>query len=231
MFLRTLFLLSVLGLSACAVVPDPIKVSDNNALVGYSKAVIAGDEVKGQAARWGGIITSVENKPEQTIIEVVHFPLNHYGKPLTNDDTAGRFKAVISNFVDPILFGEGRLVTFVGTVGAPLAGLVGEQPYMFPSLDVENYYLWRKQSPYDTSSVYFDFYAGWYSPFYYSYWRPWGLYYPRIRIYNSSHQHPLSGSRDGSSIKPQGAVIKRPSLNSNDDFRKERKTRTKSIEP
>lgn len=228
MFLRALFLLTVLGLSACAVVPDPIKVSDEKTLVGYNKAVISGTESSGQNARWGGIITNVENKPDQTIIEVVHFPLNNYGKPLTNEDTAGRFKAVIANFVDPILFGEGRLVTFVGTVGAPLAGMVGEQPYMFPSIDVENYYLWRKQNQYDTSSVYFDFYAGWYSPFYYSYWRPWGLFYPRYRIYTHSTTPPLSGSRDGGNkvklVKPN---VKRSSSATSGHFRNDVKTRTK----
>lgn len=209
MFYRALIIAAVLSLSGCAIVPDPIKVADDKALVGYSKAVVAGDGVIGQQARWGGIITSVENKDNKTTIEMVYFPLNHYAKPITTEQTPGRFKAVINNFVDPIMFAEGRLATFVGTVSQPLAGMVGEQPYMFPAILVEDYHLWRDQQLYNTNSVFFDFYGGWYSPFYPRYWGPWGLYHPGYRSgfslyhYTQSRYHPArNGQDDGGKSKP-----------------------------
>ena len=77
MFYRALIIAAVLSLSGCAIVPDPIKVSDDESLVGYSKAVVAGEQVIGKQARWGGIITSVENKDNKTTIEMVYFPPNH----------------------------------------------------------------------------------------------------------------------------------------------------------
>lgn len=193
MLVRVFVVLFALSLSACAIVPESIQVPENTPLVGYNKAVVAGESVVGKTARWGGIITNVENKPEQTLIEVVYFPLNHYGKPNTGEETPGRFKAVINRFVDPIMFEEGRTISFVGEVGKPLAGMVGEQPYMFPALVVDNYHLWRRQQVYDTSAVFFDFYSGWYSPFYHPYWRPWG-FAPRIRVIRSYNGPTWSGS-------------------------------------
>lgn len=198
MFSRALVILSIVGLSACSAIPDPIQVADDTSLVGYNKAVISSQETVGETARWGGVITQVENKPNQTVIEVVHFPLNHYGKPITSQDTVGRFKAVIDSFVDPIAFEEGRLITFIGKVNPPMAGLVGEHPYMFPALAVENFHLWRVQSNYPRTSLYFDFYGGWHSPFYYPYWRNWGMFYPRVTVvHNSRH-------RDTNVIKLRG---------------------------
>lgn len=198
MFYRALIMVAVLTLSGCAIVPDPIKVSDDKALVGYSKAVVAGEQVLGKPARWGGIVTNVENKDNKTTIEMVYFPLNHYAKPLTTEQTPGRFKAVINNFVDPIVFAEGRLATFIGTVSQPVAGMVGEQPYMFPAIMVEDYHLWRDQQMYNTNSLLFDFYGGWYPTFYPRFWGPWGLYHSSyyrggFRFYHGNRdRYPVS---------------------------------------
>ncbi|GGF53354.1 Slp family lipoprotein [Alteromonas lipolytica] len=205
MLFRAFVVLFALSLSACAIVPEPIQVAENTPLIGYNKAVVAGDEVLGQKARWGGIITDVQNKPDKTLIEIVYFPLNHYGKPNTSEDTIGRFKAVINKFVDPILFENGRTVTFLGTVGQPIAGMVGEQPYMYPTIMVENYHLWRNQQVYDTSTLFFDYYTGWYSPFYHPYWhpywRPWG-FAPRVRVIRTSNNLNWNGSNNGASKPP-----------------------------
>ncbi|MEW9799132.1 Slp family lipoprotein [Alteromonas sp. CYL-A6] len=163
-------------LSGCAIVPDSIDVPEGTELVSYSKAVTSGNASLGKPVRWGGVIAGVENKPQKTWIEVVHFPLNHYGKPLRSEETIGRFKVVIDGFVDPIAFEEGRLVTFIGTLGNPTAGMVGEQPYMYPTLQAQDYHMWRNQTVYDVSSFQFNYGLGWYSPFYHPYYfHPWGV--------------------------------------------------------
>jgi outer membrane lipoprotein len=182
MLLRIALICAVISLTGCAMVPESIDVSEESQLISYTRAVSGGETTVGQPARWGGIITSVENKPGKTLVEIVHFPLNSYGKPVSSEETVGRFKAVFNNFVDPIVFETGRTVTFVGTVGEMSSGMVGEQPYMYPTLVVDDYYIWRKQSAYDASSVYVGFYNGWYSPFYYPYYRPFGMYHSNHRV-------------------------------------------------
>ena len=163
---RYLVLLTVFLFAGCTIVPDSIEVPEGTQLVSYSKAVTSGANAQGQKARWGGMIVGVENKPNKTFIELAHFPLNHYGKPSTNGETSGRFKVQIDGFVDPIVFEEGRAATFLGTVTAPTAGMVGEQPYIYPTIIADDYHMWRKQEVYDVNTYFFNYHTGWYSPFY-----------------------------------------------------------------
>ncbi len=212
--LRSLFLLAAIALSTgCSVVPDDIDLPDDTNLVSYNRAVTGGDSVIGQTARWGGIIVGVENKPEKTFVEIVNFPLNHYGKPNASEETIGRFKVAMDGFVDPIHFEKGRLVTFVGEVQKPIAGMVGEQPYMYPLLNGDNYHMWRKNSVNYISPLFFDYRMGWYSPFYYGAYRPfsspWGFgiydgYYqysngPAIRVRKTSINNVGSSLRSNRS--------------------------------
>ncbi len=210
--LRSFFLLAVVVLATgCSVVPDDIDVPDDTNLVSYNRAVTGGEAIIGQQARWGGIIVGVENKPEKTFVEIVNFQLNHYGKPNTGEETIGRFKVEMDGFVDPIHFEKGRLITFVGQVEKPVAGMVGEQPYMYPLLKADNYHLWRKNSVNYIHPLFFDYRMGWYSPFYYGAYRPfsspWGF-----GIYDGYYQYG-----NGPAIRARSTSVNNvnPSLRSN----------------
>ncbi|GGW94833.1 Slp family lipoprotein [Alteromonas halophila] len=201
MIRNALLILAIATLSGCAIVPDSIEVPEGTQLVSYSKAVTAGSDAVGQTARWGGVIVGVENKPQKTWIEMVHFPLNHYGKPKRSEETIGRFKVAIDGFVDPITFEEGRSVTFLGTLTSPSAGMIGEQPYMYPTIDGLDYHMWRKETAYDVSTLYFNFATGWYSPFYSPFYRPhWGFHRSRIRVIERSNGVP------GGAVKSRGNI-------------------------
>lgn len=179
MLVRAILMVNVIFFAGCAIVPDSIEVPDDTVLLSYTKAVTSGANAQGQKARWGGIIVGVENKPNQTLVEMVHFPLNNYGKPNSGAETVGRFKVQIDGFVDPIIFESGRSATFLGTLVGPTSGMVGEQPYMYPTLLAEDYHMWRKQEVYDVNMYHFNYHTGWFSPFY----RPWGYsHYNRVRV-------------------------------------------------
>ncbi|WP_218355287.1 Slp family lipoprotein [Alteromonas lipotrueiana] len=193
MSFRLMLISTLLFVSGCTMVPDNLAVPDGTALVTYQGAVTGGPQVTGRTARWGGVIAGVENKPEKTFIEIVHFPLNSYGRPNTSEETIGRFKVKIDGFVDPIVFEEGRSVTFLGSVDKPITGMVGEQPYTFPAVKARDYHLWRETSTYDVSTLYFNYNTGWYSPFYYrhSLWGPqFGFGTSRIRVIESRGFQP-----------------------------------------
>jgi outer membrane lipoprotein len=202
---RFLLLLSVVIFSGCAIVPESIDVPDGTQLVSYSKAVTSGANAQGQKARWGGLIVGVENKPNKTLIELAHFPLNHYGKPNSNGETIGRFKVQIDGFVDPIVFEEGREATFLGALTTPTAGMVGEQPYIYPTIIADDYHMWRRRDVYDVDTFAFNSFSGWYSPFwggvgpfYHPWgWRNWGWGHPGfsrtrvIRYHNAPSRSPM----------------------------------------
>jgi len=202
--MRQLFLLFILLASGCAIVPENINVADEAALVSYEQVVSTGDAALSKPARWGGIIAGVENKQGSSEVEVVHFPLNGYGKPAVANESAGRFKVKMQGFLDPVVFEQGRTITFTGTVSEPVAGMVGEQSYVFPMLEGNSYHLWKKETVYDVSSVHFDYHRGWYSPFWYSpfyhHRSRWGITNSRVRFVERA---PQSDPRSGSTNQPQ----------------------------
>ena len=48
MLVRAFVVIFALSLSACAVVPEQLQVPENTSLVGYNKAVVAGDDILGK---------------------------------------------------------------------------------------------------------------------------------------------------------------------------------------
>lgn len=166
---------AALTLSACSAVPDKLKVANEDQLVGFEAAFEMPNAANGKPGRWGGVIAEVKNSDDGTIIEVVNFPLNSWGRPVPSDQSTGRFRAKLASFVDPMVYTQGSEITFTGIIGASEKGTIGEYSYLFPVLQVNAQYLWPKRT--DKKHVEINYDALWYRHYYYS--RP---YYPG-RIY------------------------------------------------
>lgn len=182
--MRLLIISFVLIMSGCALVPENIQVADEDQLVSYEQVVsVAKGKSLNKPARWGGLIAKVDNQKDGSVVEVVSFPLNHYGKPVIVDESAGRFKVKMGDFLDPVVFENGRVITFTGKVAEPIEGVVGEQAYIYPTLDGESFHLWRKESQYEVSGVnvglHPGFFPGFYGPGFYNGFYP-GFYGPRF---------------------------------------------------
>ncbi len=154
-------------LSGCAIVPENIQIADENQLVTYEQVLATGDGALTKPARWGGLIANVENLESGSVVEVVSFPLNHYGKPSVGGESVGRFKVKMSDFLDPIVFESGRVITFTGVVDKPLEGVIGEQNYVYPTLQGNSFHLWRKETVYNVTNLsvgFGGFHSGFYGP-------------------------------------------------------------------
>src|SRR3569832_2011328 len=97
-----LLLLSTL-LGACASqVPRPNREAPHGPTLemerGHVQQYIGTDE------RWGGSIVKVENRPAETVLEIVARPLQDYGRPAEEGESSGRFLARYSCFLDPMIF-------------------------------------------------------------------------------------------------------------------------------
>lgn len=101
------------------------------------------DAYVGQEVRWGGTIADVENRREETCLEVVGRPLQSSGRPADKDESAGRFLACIQEFLDPVIYSEGRSVTVQGIVAGREEGEVGAYDYTYPVVMVEQHRLWK----------------------------------------------------------------------------------------
>ncbi len=141
----------------------------------------------GQTVRWGGVIANVENRENQTWLEIVARRLDAYGEPVATDRTEGRFRARVEGFLDPQVFAKERVVTVYGKVEGTENGKVGEQPYSFPVVRAEKTYLWPQRADWrddpwcrDYAWRYSLFYRYHYPGFYHRYWwgYPYGFYSP-----------------------------------------------------
>lgn len=168
------------ALTACSNVPKQIKSPPADDV--QLNQVIANKElVASQPVRWGGEIVEIENTDDVSLIQVVQFPLNHYGKPQLNKDSQGRFIARSNEFFDPAVYKQGSLITFSGIATTDTAKRsIDEKQIIMPIIDVTDSYRWQVYEP-RPSTYYYD-------PFYYPYY---GFYY------NRWHSHPLYGPRFG----------------------------------
>lgn len=183
-------LLVLLFVSGCSSFPDTLKVSDESQLLTYQQVSAQPQASKDKPVRWGGAIAKVENKPDFTLLEIVHYPLRSYGRPIDDDESIGRFRVKIDGFLDPMVYEKGRLVTISGQVLGTEKGLVGEHEYVFPSISSSAYHLWKKVSQTRTSLHVWPY--GYYSGFG---WR-YGPFGHRVILQQSiTHSKAKSGIR------------------------------------
>jgi outer membrane lipoprotein len=191
MNIRISTLLVALFLAGCSTFPNKLSVEDESVLVSYEDASSKGEQVKGGIVRWGGAIAKVENKPDFTVFEMVYYPLSSYGRPVSADESMGRFRIRVNGFMDPMVYQVGRLMTFTAELNDLESGLVGEHEYVFPTATSKSYYLWKNVQRVDVSGVYL-----WNQGY-------WNGYYPRpyrrsLFISGSIN----SSNRKGSSPRP-----------------------------
>ena len=139
----------VLLCTACVSVPKKLELPENTTIVKFSNAQSV--NVIGQKARWGGVIAAVKNNANNTMLEVVSFPLTSNLRPKKGDETSGRFRLYFNGLLDPVIYKEGRSITAVGTVSALENGTIGEHKYSFPVLTDASVHLWKKIQQVDIS--------------------------------------------------------------------------------
>jgi len=136
-------IICVLLLSACASnIPLEIRedISESKASISAVRSDI--NRYVGSKVRWGGSIASVQNKKNETWIELVGRPLGSYGEPQNRDESQGRFIVRINEFLDPAIYKEGRRMTVYGVVEGKVEGFIDEHPYTYPLVTAGTHYLW-----------------------------------------------------------------------------------------
>ncbi|MDT8310104.1 MAG: Slp family lipoprotein [Methylophaga sp.] len=171
--------LFLVALSACSSIPKNIKsppVSD----LQLNQIIANKQSTQGELIRWGGEIVEVENANDFSMIQVVQFPLNHYGKPQPNENSQGRFIARSTQFLDPVVYKKGSLITFSGITTTDTVNLsVDEKQVIMPIIDVTDNYRWQA---YETrpSTYYHDPFYNPYHRFYYNRWYGYPWHGPRF---------------------------------------------------
>lgn len=154
----------VLFCTACASVPKKLELPENTNIVEFSRAKSASNDVVGQQARWGGVIAAIKNNADNTMVEVVNFPLFGSLRPKQGDETEGRFRLYFNGLLDPVIYQKGRSITAVGTISEVESGKIGEHEYKFPVLKDASVHLWKKIESVDVNLIHQP--SFYYDPFY-----------------------------------------------------------------
>ena len=119
--------------------------------------------------RWGGVIVSVDNKADHTLIEIVERPLSRYGTPKITNKTSGRFIAKSDQFIDPQNIKVDQSITVSGTLIDYTTGMIGEHEYVYPVVKINEYKIWPKNSRRSHRNYYHPY---WYDPYWghHPYW-------------------------------------------------------------
>jgi len=125
------------------------------------------DNYIAQMVRWGGVIVATDNRGDSTWLTIVAFPLDKKGQPIVSDQPSGRFIAMIDRFLEPLVYSKDRQLTVKGDFMGSTEKLVGEYPYQYLKVKVENYHLWPKKIEYNVEN-------------YPLYWHHDHWYYPGI---------------------------------------------------
>lgn len=142
------------------------------------------DKFIGKHVMLGGRIVGAQNSREGTSIEIVQFDLTESGAPVDSFISAGRFLATSTDFLDPMIFRKGMLITLVGEIKGKRIQRLDEMEYIYPVVALREWYLWPGSGW--EKSWYYPPQPPMYDPYYYGYgfepywFRPYGPPY-RVR--------------------------------------------------
>tara|TARA_Y100001936_G_C15984295_1_gene618591 strand:- start:233 stop:682 length:450 start_codon:yes stop_codon:yes gene_type:complete len=125
----------------------------------FNRLFEAPEEFIGKRVMFGGAIVETRTLPEGTEIEVVQKKIDFTGHPEAGDESGGRFIFFKKGFLEPEIYSKGRGITGVGKLIGTRMGKVGQRPYEFPVIELDEIKLLEdiERNPY----------------FYPPYWDPW----------------------------------------------------------
>ena len=160
----------ILLAAGCSSVPEKIRKAPPSA-PSLSQVREAPEKFVGSQIRWGGSITRVENKPNETRIEIVARPLFDDGEPRDVDKSEGRFIAIIPGFLDPAIYSSDRSLTVTGRISGSIERKLGTMDYRYPLVQTDFHHLWPRKVEYHVP------YDPWmYDPWYPYPWRHYPYY-------------------------------------------------------
>lgn len=137
---------TLLLLSACASLPDSIHVEQPDQLPPYAEVKADPARYQGQTLIAGGLIVSVRNEADHSVLEVLQLPLNRSGRPAADSHRSqGRFRVTFTELLDPEIYSNGKAITVRAQVSGYEDDRIGQHPYRYLTLLGNGYYLWPEQ--------------------------------------------------------------------------------------
>ena len=101
----------------------------------------AGDLI-GETVMFGGRIIEIHNRDGVSELTVLQLPLDRRQRPRAGDQSMGRFLLVTDQFLDPVLYTNGVLVTAVGRLTAVESRQIDQMAYAYPKIEATEIKRW-----------------------------------------------------------------------------------------
>ena len=164
----------LLGLPGCTVISRGMMAQADRDVT-FSQLKADTGRYKGQTVILGGHIIEVRNRVRETVMLVLESPLGSGQEPRPRDQSQGRFMLYCEGFLDPEVYAKGRMITVAARVLGQTREAIGDEPYIYPTLETREIYLWERQDDrYRYPPPYRPLY---YDPWVYRY-RRYGYPYP-----------------------------------------------------
>ncbi|MFM2484008.1 Slp family lipoprotein [Celerinatantimonas yamalensis] len=131
--------LTMLVLTGCSSLPKSVQLASNQQNIAYQKAFLP--TALKHTVLWQGQIAQITNTDQKTRLQIVYQQLDYQGN-VVNDNSAGRFVAIIPQFLDPMIYRPGRSISVKGVIDRPMGISVGQSHQKVPVIEVKQFYLW-----------------------------------------------------------------------------------------
>ncbi len=148
-------------LAACTSLPQAMW--DTNVVdIPYSQVTKDIESHKDIPVRWGGIIISVKNLENFSLVQAIFYPLNYLGRPNLSSPHRGLFVFKSAKFIDPAVYVRGKEITVVGILNGGIRLTAGEKVIQVPLLLSTATHLWPEyyHKDYYDGEGYSGHYAG-----------------------------------------------------------------------
>lgn len=98
----------------------------------------------------GGVIAGIRSSDDVIMLEVTQLELLNNGVPDEASPSGGRFLAISSELIDPLLYRPGNFVTIIGEIKGKLIQKLESVDYSYPLISVKELRMFRASEPFAT---------------------------------------------------------------------------------
>jgi len=157
-YINNSLILVLIACSGCvSAISDQLR-SELDPSITFAQLLKSPETSIGKKVMLGGVIVRTSNFENESEVEVVQKELDSSDYPEASDYSGGRFIFIYKGFLEPEIYAKKRKVTGAGTIIGTKQSKVGDKPYTFPVIEVQELKLWEKIDPY---------YYSYYDPYFY----------------------------------------------------------------
>lgn len=138
---------TMLFMSGCAHVMSDTNLKAVDQSVRYNDLSAKPEAFAGKTVLVGGIIAGVRGSDDVIMLEVAQLELFKNGVPNEDSRSGGRFLAISTELIDPVVYQPGKLVTIIGEVKGKKVQKLESVDYPYPLISVKELRLFRPSEP------------------------------------------------------------------------------------